>query len=199
VVVVIEGRNAGHSGEQESDSALVAAAQLGSVQAFDMLVARYYGPVLRYLERQIGDVDLAADLGQETFLDAYRSLDRLIGDRPFAAWLYQIARNNLRREWRARKLRRLISLDWLHERAPDKSPALWQADASRAVQERDLVQRALDELNPTLREVLVLHDLWGFTAKEIGELLQISPAAAGQRLNRASQQFRQRHEGLERL
>ena len=107
VVVVIEG----HSGEQASDVALVEAAQLGSAQAFDMLVARYHGPVLRYLERQIGDVELAADLGQETFLDAYRSLDRLIGDRPFAAWLYQIARNNLRREWRTRKLRRLISLD----------------------------------------------------------------------------------------
>ena len=79
-----------------SDAVLVRAAQKGSSQAFTVLVERYHAPVLRYLTRQLGSAELAEDLVQETFLDAYRSLRQLDERRAFAAWLYQIARNNLR-------------------------------------------------------------------------------------------------------
>lgn len=120
----------GPIGAQESDATLVRAAQHGSAAAFDLLLLRYHDPVRRYLLRQIGDPE-AADLLQETFLDAYRSLGALADDRPFAAWLYQIARNNLRSEWRARKLRRIVSLDWLRERVADTPPGLRQPEAAR--------------------------------------------------------------------
>lgn len=186
----------GPLGDQESDAALVGAAQRGSAAAFDALIARYHGPVGRYLERQIGDPELAADLLQETFLDAYRSLDRLADDRPFAAWLYGIARNNLRSEWRARKLRRLVSLDWLREHVADAPPALHQADGSDTAGARDLLQRALDSLSPHLREIVLLHHLWGFTAPEIARILGVSPVAAARRLSRANDQLRQRRAAL---
>lgn len=182
--------------ERESDAALVGAAQRGSVAAFDLLVLRYHDPVRRYLLRQIGDPELAADLRQETFFDAYRSLDRLTADRPFAAWLYQIAHNNLRREWRARKLRRLVSLDWLHERAGDTLPALRQLDMSETTAANDLLQRVFDDLSPKLRDVLLLHHLWGCTAPEIARTLGIAPEAAARRLSRANEQFRQRRAAL---
>jgi RNA polymerase sigma-70 factor (ECF subfamily) len=194
VAVIVVGE--GSVGAQGSDAALVRAAQCGSAAAFDLLLLRYHDPVRRYLLRQSGDPEVAADLLQETFLDAYRSLGRLADDRPFAAWLYRIARNNLRREWRARRLRRLVSLDWLRERAADTLPALRQPDASAATEARDLVQRALDGLSPKLREVLLLHHLWGFTAPEIAQILNLSPEAAARRLSRASEQFRQRRAAL---
>lgn len=194
--IAVSVATAGPLGERESDAALVGAAQTGSAAAFDALMLRYHGPMRRYLERQLGDAELAADLLQETFLDAYRSLDRLADDRPFAAWLYGIARNNLRREWRVRKVWRLISLDWLHARAADRSPALQQADGSDAAGGRDLLQRALDSLNATSREVVLLHHLWGFTAPEIARILGVKPEAAARRLSRANDQLRQRRAAL---
>lgn len=187
---------AGTSGGRESDAALVEAAQCGLTVAFDTLIVRYHEPLRRYLLRQIGDPELAADLLQETFLDAYRSLDRLTTDHPFAAWLYQIARNNLRREWRARRLRRFVSLDWLRGRVGDATPALARADASAATEVDDLVQRALADLSPKLRETLLLHHLWGLTAPEIARALGISPEAAARRLSRANEHFRQRRAAL---
>jgi RNA polymerase sigma-70 factor (ECF subfamily) len=182
--------------ELECDAALVKLAQRGEMIAFDTLLRRYHEPLRRYLLRQSGDPELAADLLQETFLDAYRSLDRLTADRPFAAWLYQIAHNNLRREWRARRMRRLVSLDWLRERPGKVPPALSQADASTATEVNDLVQRTLDDLSPKLREALLLHILWGLTAPEIARTLGISPDAAAQRLTRANEHFRQRRAAL---
>ena len=186
----------GSVGDKESDATLVGAAQHGSTAALDTLLQRYHDPLRRYLLRQIGEPELAADLLQETFLDAYRSLDRLTTDRPFAAWLYQIARNNLRRAWRERKLRRLVSLDWLRERTGDTTPALRQSDTSEATAARDLLQRTLDDLSPKLRDVLLLHHLWGFTAPEIARTLGIAPETAARRLSRANEHFRQRRAAL---
>ena len=67
--------------EQLADDSLVAAAQSGSARAFDLRVVRHHAAILRYLARQTGDPELAADLAQEPFLDAFRSLDRLGDDR----------------------------------------------------------------------------------------------------------------------
>jgi len=95
--------------EQSADDSLVAAAQNGSARAFDLLVVRHHAAILRYLARQTGDSELAADLAQETFLDAFRSLDRLGDDRSFAVWLHRIARHNLLMAWRRQRLRRAHS------------------------------------------------------------------------------------------
>ena len=135
---------------------------------------------------------------QETFLDAYRSLRQLEEQRAFAAWLYQIARNNFRHAWRGQRGQALWSLDWLRARFGDRLPGSRQPDPANASAARDLIQQALDTLSPALREALLLHVLWGFTTSEISQLLHISPAAAGRRISRAQEQFRRSHAALER-
>ena len=179
--------------ERAGEHALVAAAREGSVAAFALLVERHHAAILRYLARQTGDRELAADLAQETFLDAYRSLGRLGEEVSFAAWLHRIARHNLLPAWRRRRLRRFVSLDRLRGGG---EPAAASADEA-ACDERDLIQRALDGLGPALREALVLHDLQGFTGREVGAILGISPAAARQRVARARARFRERYRALE--
>jgi RNA polymerase sigma factor (sigma-70 family) len=176
-----------------SDTALVVAAQSGSRAAFGTLVARHYGPLLCTLTWQVGDPELAADLAQDTFVEAQRCLDRVTEDRPFRAWLYGIARNMVRRAKRARRLRRLVSLDWLHEQRGDSVQALHQADGSTAAHERALIARTLSGLSPPLREALILHRLAGYTTKEIAQILSIAPKAAEQRVTRANKLFRQRY------
>ncbi len=114
------------------DYGLVEAAQSGSTEALGVLVDRYHPQLMRYLLRQTGDRETAADLAQETFLDACRHLDRLQDDRPFAAWLYRIAHNHLLAHRRKARVWRLISLDWMTESAQGLMPAFSRPDASGA-------------------------------------------------------------------
>ncbi len=185
---------ADHPGVGDHD--LVAATRTGSAAAFGVLAERHYAAVLGYLAYQTGDPDLAADLAQETFLAAFRSLQHLRDDCSFAAWLYQIARTQLRMHRRRDRLRRLVSLDWLAGRADAAELALPRADTTAESAERELIERALAGLSPALREALLLHSAWGFPANEVALILGIGPAAARQRIGRAKEQFRLRYRAL---
>lgn len=192
--VVAGTHNALHPGEKR----LVAAAKTGCNESFTMLVDRYHGQVLRYLTRQTGDRELAADLTQETFLDAFRRLARLADDRPFIAWVYRIARLNLLHEWRHQRSRRAVSLDLMLAGAGNAHRALHQPDKTASIHERDQIQHALNALSPTLREPLLLQSLGGFSSQEVAETLDISWAAARQRIARAKAQFRQQYRSSDR-
>ena len=176
------------------DHELVVAVRSGDVAAFATLVDRYDAPLRRYLLRCTRDPALADDLAQAAFLDAYRHLDHFEGDCPLAAWLYSIARNHLRMEWRRRRLRQFVSLEWLPEAVATAIPALRATDEEACYDERDLVQRVLDELSAPLREALLLHSLEGFSAPEVARILGTSLPAAERRISRAKQAFRRSYE-----
>jgi RNA polymerase sigma-70 factor, ECF subfamily len=76
-----------------ADPELVDACLRGDRRAFASLAARYYGPVTGFLFKRLQSADLAEDLAQETFLEAFRSLRE--GRRPdfFSSWLFGIAHN----------------------------------------------------------------------------------------------------------
>jgi RNA polymerase sigma factor (sigma-70 family) len=179
-----------------SDNTLVEAAQAGDSQAWEELVRRHYVPLLRHLTAQTGDPETAADLTQQTFLDAYRRLARLEPDQPFVPWLFQIARYNFLPWWRRRWVLRHASLEAMVERAGEAVGAFRQADQIEAVGERDAIQQALDRLSPVLREALLLHELEGLTAREVAAALGISEAAAERRIGRALAAFRRRYTAL---
>ena len=176
-----------------ADHELVASARAGAADAFAVLVHRYNAPLLGYFVRSSGDAELAADLTQETFLAAFRRLDRLAEDRSFAAWLFRIARNQQRSEWRRRRLRALVSLDRLLTRGRAPIPALSRPDEGARYPVRDQVQRALDGLSAAHREALLLHHLGGFRGQEVADILGISVAAARKRIGRADAEFRRRY------
>jgi len=157
--------------------------------AFAQLLDQHYRPLTRYLWRQTGDPELAADLAQATCLAAFRHRGQLSAAASFPAWLYQIARNEVKMEWRRRGLRRWLSLDWLPSSA--LTGDRWRTpDASGPCHDRDRIQRVLDQLNPCLREALLLHDLCGFPGNEVAAILGIGPAAARKRIARAQAAFR---------
>lgn len=170
----------------QHEAELVDAARSGSVVAFTALVDHYYPILLSYLVRQTGEEEWAKDLVQETFLDAFRSLNDLPEDRSFRAWIFVIARNNYLHARRRRRLRQFVSLDWLLANRRRPIPSVDDDNLSFA--ERDAVQQALNQLTTTLREPLVLVSL-GYTLKEIAEVLGISHAAARQRVSRGLRQL----------
>ncbi len=75
------------------DAALVEAARRGSSEAFASLVDRYRPAVARLAYRVTRDAEEAKDIAQDTFLRAFRRLDEIRPERPFARWLFRVARN----------------------------------------------------------------------------------------------------------
>uniref|UniRef100_A0A831TDT4 RNA polymerase sigma factor n=1 Tax=Thermorudis peleae TaxID=1382356 RepID=A0A831TDT4_9BACT len=168
---------------------LSTASRSRDADTFNEFVDQYYAPLRRYLLRLTGDPELAADLTQEAFLKAYSRIEQLADDGAFRPWLYRIALNLARMEFRRRQRRRVLSLEWLIESVRGIGHWLVRPDDMVTVPTRDLVQQVLDELSPTLREALLLHRLAGFTSEEIARLLNISPEAARKRVTRAVQRF----------
>src|SRR6266571_7802086 len=98
----------------EDESRLIVEACQGSMTAFEALVIYYEPRIRRMLYGLTHDAQLTQDLCQETFLAAYRAMPRMKGEElRFAPWLYRIAFNQVRSEWRRRK-----HLSWLSFSAP---------------------------------------------------------------------------------
>src|SRR5881275_1432250 len=88
----------------ENEPQLTLEACGGSIAAFEALVVYYEPRIRRMLYSLTQDRQLTQDLCQETFLAAYRALPRMNGEElRFAPWLYRIALNQVRSEWRRRK------------------------------------------------------------------------------------------------
>jgi RNA polymerase sigma factor (sigma-70 family) len=165
-------------GHSATDGELVEASRRGELAAFGHLVERYQDVVCAVSYSSTGDRVLGEDVAQETFLAAWRQLDRVRDASRFRPWLCGIARN-LGRKAR-RKLRREAPIDDDAHAAPDASPF---DHASRADAER-VVRDALERIPETYREVLVLYYREDRSIREVAEALGISEPAVMQRLSR---------------
>jgi len=183
---------------------LVNAACQGSIEAFEALVVRYEPRIRRMIYGLTQDIYLTQDLCQETFLAAYRALPHVREENlHFAPWLYRIALNQVRSEWRRRKHVTLVPFS----ASSDEDDETWsEAREDLLVSEerfeeqiayRDLVGRVLAQL-PTTSAACLLLDAEGFTYHEIAEMLQETLPAIRSRLARARQAFQRIYSGLER-
>lgn len=158
---------------------------------------RWYPPLLRFLTAKTGDPEEAADLAQETFLIAWQRLDRLRPDQPFVPWFYRVARYTFLPWWRRRWVLRHTSLDMLVERGEAAVRVLTRPSNDLVgIEERESIQHALDGLSPLQQEALLLHELKGLSARQVAEVLGISPAAAERRIGRALAEFRRQYDDL---
>ncbi|WP_161977027.1 RNA polymerase sigma factor [Dictyobacter kobayashii] len=88
----------------ENETQLVSEACMDRLRPFEALVKLYEPRIRRMIYGMTQDVQLTQDLCQDTFLAAYRALPRMEGkDLHFAPWLYRIALNLVRSEWRRHK------------------------------------------------------------------------------------------------
>ncbi|GAC1617664.1 MAG: RNA polymerase sigma factor RpoE [Ktedonobacteraceae bacterium] len=187
----------------EDDSQLTLEAAQGSLEAFEKLVTQYEPRVRRMLYGMTQDVQLTQDLCQETFLAAYKALPRMDGrELRFAPWLYRIALNQVRSEWRRRKHVTVIPFsappggnDAEFDEA-NQDFMISDEQFEERVVERDLVRRVLAQLPPASAMCLML-DAEGFSYNEIAATMQDSLSAVRSRLARARQSFQRIYAGLD--
>lgn len=167
---------------ESDDARLVAAARSGNPDAFETLVRRHGGKVYRVALRLVGDPTDAEDATQDTFVQAWRHLERFRGDSAFSTWLYRIVVNRCLRLLRDRpSTAPLVELP---------APAI--ADPQRAVEvgsQLEAVSRAVLALPFQRRAPLVLRELEGCTYEEIADALEISLPAVKGRLHRARREL----------
>ena len=172
-----------------ADDSLLASARQGDSRALAALLARYQPQVYRFGLRLCGHSEDARDVLQETMVALVRSLDRYQGGASLSTYLYAIARSFCIKQRRRSKFATQLeeSLDALLAEQPAILPATRVGPEDEAVQ-RELataLESAIAKLEPKYREVLVLRDVEGFSAQEVGEILKLSVQAVKSRLHRA--------------
>jgi RNA polymerase sigma-70 factor, ECF subfamily len=163
--------------------------QQGTLEAFDILVGRYREPLTHYLFRFIGDPRECEDLLQETFLRVYRNRHSYRRIARFSTWLYTIAGNLARSEYRKRKRRRLFSLQSVNRddeeyeiEIPDEQ-FLPDTHAESTLQVAQ-IQGALQQIPEEFREVVVLRDVQQLAYEEIAEITGLPMGTVKSRINR---------------
>lgn len=176
------------------DDALVQAAQGGDGEALDALLKRYQPLILRFGARMCRHPEDAQDVVQETLLAAARTLHAFRGDASVSTWLYAIARSFcIKKRRRGPFAPKVVSLETDASRigaARDRAP-----NPERSLADRELgasLESAIAALEPEYREVLLLRDVEGLSAAEVGEVTGLSVAAVKSRLHRARVAVRDR-------
>jgi len=169
------------------ESLLVERARQGDVEAFDAIMMRYENRLLRFLVGLVGDVEVARELCQDTFLAAYQAMPRLKGPLKLSSWLHTIALNRARGHHRKKRFRVFLSLD--DEVLPSGDPNMQDSLAVN-----DTVQRTLGRMPRNYAYPLLLQTASGFSCREIAEVLHCSEGAVKVRLMRARETFKQLYE-----
>jgi RNA polymerase sigma-70 factor (ECF subfamily) len=159
-------------------------ARRGDDQAFARLVEVYQVPVYNLCFRMLGEADEAEDAAQETFLRAYRGLNRYDPKRSFVTWILSIASHHCIDRLRRRRLV-TISIDDLlpGQIRPDPSPG---PEAMLTYQERqESVKGMLEKLGHVDRAAIILRYWYEMSYEEIAQSLTLSVSSVKSRLHRA--------------
>ncbi len=154
----------------DCDEWLMRQVALGKRQYLEPLVRRHANALLTFLARMTGDMHRAEELFQDVFLAVWAKRARYEHPRPFRAWLFGIAANQCRADYRARNVARVLSLgqdDADGPMAAEPSPV----DTAIATETAALVGAAVAELPTQQRTVVALRVWEGMSYAEIAETL----------------------------
>jgi RNA polymerase sigma-70 factor, ECF subfamily len=182
---------AGAGFAERDEARLITAILAGDKELYHQLIQPYELRVYRMALSLIKNETEAEDVAQEAFLKAFRNLANFRGGSKFSTWLISITINEARRRLRRQTTVRMESLDDPPEEGGKISPALlrdWREIPSEALERREvraLLQKAIAELSPIYREVLVLRDIEQLSIEETAVSLSISISSVKVRLHRA--------------
>ena len=175
--------------QDELDRELLDQARAGDNHALETLLERHQAQVYRFGMNMCRDPEDAKDVLQETLLAMARGIRDFHGASSISTWLYTIARSFCIKKRRRSKFApeqvRSLETDAAPQVARLADPAKSPDEALAGRQIEHAIEQAIASLEPMYREVLLLRDVEGLTAKEVAEVLGVSVQAVKSRLHRA--------------
>jgi len=184
--------------EIDQDRTLLERIRAGDMAACDECIRQHAGSVYRLALRLMRNEAEAEDVMQDTFLNAFKGIDKFVGRSSLRTWLYRIAYNAAVLRLRKRGPE-LISLDEAAD--PEEGWSLpkeffdWSNMPERELEKAEVraeMERAIDELPPTLRAAFVLRELEDLSTEETARALGVTEATVKTRLHRARLWLRER-------
>jgi len=199
---------AGRDRRDAHDEALLKQLRAGDEAAFEELVERYHGSLVRVAMMYVGDLAVAEEVAQETWLAVLEGIDRFEGRSSLKTWIFRILAN--RAKTRGERERRQLPVSALSgEQEPEvaldrflppdhpERPLGWAAPPRAWPEERLLgretaaeLRRAIAELPAAQQAVIGLRDVEGLAPEEVAEALQISAGNERVLLHRARSHVR---------
>jgi len=183
-----------------SDEELILEFQKNNTEAaFNILVQKYKNPLTNFVFRFLGDYEACADVVQETMIKVYRYKDSYSSVAKFSTWIYTIAGNLARTEYRRQRRRNIISINDYGEEhktydLPDES---YRPDVITDSGIKDeIIQKALLKVKETYREAVILRDIQGMSYEEISEILGVNEGTVKSRINRGRAQLQELLKGI---
>ena len=172
--------------EPAPDAGLASRAARGDMEAYEQLVRQHHASCLRYAARMLRDEADAEDAVQDTFMRAHLALSRYDDRQPFRAWLFRILVNRCRTLalQRSRRTRRFAQDPIALGNAA--APVTDTGDRGEAI------RRAVDALEPLLREAFLLKYVEGMDYQEMASVLGAGVSALKMRVKRACDALRPR-------
>jgi len=173
----------------KEDARIVEAVLKGHTDAFRLLVEKYYTMVYKFFTAALTPHDENVDdLCQDTFLSVFQGLSSLDNKERFKSWLFGIAANKLRSEFRKRKKERDLQGALAgEEKIKQEELNKGEVDEERV---KELVWKGLSRLDGKLKEVITMKYFGNLTYEEIGEALDIPRSTVRGRMYRAYQKLR---------
>lgn len=168
----------------------------GHDPALNDLIERHAPHLFNYLVRSLQNEDDAADISQETFARVYHNRAKFDSTQKFSVWLYAIASNLVRDQFRHRSRHPTVSLEAespdtgkdMREAIPQEAPN--PRESAETAETAEAVRQAIASLPEELRTPLILSEYENLSHSEIASILNCSPKAVETRLYRARKQLR---------
>lgn len=175
----------------QDEHTLIRHVQHGDTEAFNPLVQKYYPKIYNHILGNLKDPETAKDLTQETFLKAFRAIKTFRGDSAFYSWLYRIAENVIKDNFRRQKHYTAIEpLHLIHE----QSIVAMHPSPCRDVLRQELRQHlreAIATLTPLRKRVFLLYYCHDLPIKEIASRLKRSEGTIKSHLRNARLQLQE--------
>lgn len=176
------------------DEELISRFQNDDNDAFKEIVMRYKDRIVNFLFRFTGNNESAEDLSQDTFLKLYKNKHRYTETAKFSTWLYTIALNEAKSNYRKEKKLKTFSInDYYDEDHGDyqlKSEDILPDEQANSGNEAFYIQKAIDSLIRKHREVILLRDVQELDYAEIAKILKVPLGTVRSRLNRARESLK---------
>jgi RNA polymerase sigma-70 factor, ECF subfamily len=186
--------------EEHEEAQFVARLVARDESAFNELVITYQRRVFALVFRMLGRREEAEDLAQEVFVQVFKAIDQFRGDSKLSTWIYRIAVNlckNRTKYLSRRHANDQDDVDAMADRLPfSAAKGVSVGGISRpdelveGMQLEVVVKRAIAQIEPEFREVLILRDVEDMSYEEIAEVTGLADGTVKSRIHRARAQLR---------